>query len=147
MTVLNVGAGCHPLPGATNLDLVGLPGVDVVHDLDVAPWPFPDAAFDHVLAVQVFEHVADPLTFMAEAWRVLTPAGLLEVHVPHYRSPNAFTDPTHRRFCTVETFDYWITGRPLNLTHGQTYAQGREFTGTVEVHGENVVAMLRKGPA
>ena len=142
MSVLNVGAGCHPLPHAVNVDLVALPGIDVVHDLDVAPWPFPDCSFDHVLAVQVFEHVAYPLTFMAEAWRVLTPGGLLEIHVPHWRSRNAFTDPTHRRFCTEETFDYWIRGRPLNLTHGQTYAPGREFAGSVTVAGENVVTEL-----
>lgn len=141
MTVLNVGCGCHPLAGAVNLDLVPGPGVDVVHDLDT-PWPFDDGQFGHVLAVQVFEHVVDPLLFMAEAWRVLEPGGRLEVHVPHYRSPNAFTDPTHRRFCTIETFDYWIRGRPLNGTHGQAYAKGREFTGTVRVHHGNVIAEL-----
>jgi len=142
VTLLNVGAGCHPLPHAVNLDLVPGPGIDVVWDLDVAPWPFPDEHFAGVLAVQVFEHVADPLTFMAEAWRVLTPGGRLEVHVPSHRSKNAFTDPTHRRFCTDETFDYWIRGRPLNLTHGRSYAAGREFTGRVYVAGENVIAEL-----
>lgn len=141
MSVLNVGCGVHPLEGAVNLDIADYPGVDVVHDLDT-PWPFPDGSFDHVLAVQVFEHVAEPLLFMAEAWRVLRPAGTLEIHVPSWKSRNSYTDPTHRRHCTPETFDYWIRGTPLNGTHGQVYARGREFMGTVTPRHEDLIALL-----
>ena len=127
MSSLNVGAGCNPQPGMVNLDRVALPGVDVVHDLDVFPWPFPDEHFDQVVAVQVFEHVEHPVGFMREAWRVLKPGGTLLIIVPHYLSENSHTDPTHRRHCTVHTWDYWIAGTPLNGSLGPQYADGCEF--------------------
>src|SRR5260221_6456805 len=40
------------------------PHVDVVHDLDALPWPWPDASCDEILALDVFEH----LHLMPEAW-------------------------------------------------------------------------------
>lgn len=42
-----------------NLDRVALPGIDVVHDLDVGPWPFEDGAASSIEAKDVFEHVND----------------------------------------------------------------------------------------
>jgi predicted SAM-dependent methyltransferase len=84
--ILNVGCGRFPVAGAVNVDCVALPTVDVVHDLDVTPWPFNDAAFHEVRGVQVFEHVRNPIGFMCESWRVLKPGGLLFLAVPHYQS-------------------------------------------------------------
>src|SRR5258708_16787192 len=34
-------------------------------------------------------------------------AGVLQVCVPYYKHANAFSDPTHKRFCTEHEFDYW----------------------------------------
>ena len=121
LRLLHVGCGGWIFPHAVNVDRVPLPGVDVVHDLDVAPWPFPDGRFDEVAGLQVFEHVADPIAFINEAHRVLAPGGHLFVTVPHWRSENAFTDPTHRRFCTERTFDYWIAGTDLYAQMGAAY--------------------------
>jgi hypothetical protein len=59
--------------------------------------------------------------FMGEAWRVLSPGGRLHLEVPHYTSRNSFTDPTHRRHCTEETWDYWCVGTPLNGSNGAVY--------------------------
>jgi predicted SAM-dependent methyltransferase len=123
--ILNVGCGRFPVAGAVNVDCVALPTVDVVHDLDVTPWPFNDAAFHEVRGVQVFEHVRNPIGFMCESWRVLKPGGLLFLAVPHYQSENAFTDPTHVRFCTEHTWDYWIDGAPLNRSQGPQFGGDR----------------------
>lgn len=113
---LNLGCGPGPgqIPGAVNVDIVPMPGVDVVHDLGVAPWPWPDGSAADVAAFQLFEHVADPVLFMAECWRVLEPGGRLHITVPWWLHPAAFTDPTHRRYCTEQSFDYWIKGTPLH---------------------------------
>lgn len=142
---LNVGCGQWIFDGQVNLDRAPLPGVDVVHDLDVAPWPFPDGSFTDVSALQVFEHVGDPITFMCESHRVLKPGGALFITVPHYKSPNAFTDPTHRRFCTERTFDYWIAGTALHAQFGAAYG-GVAFAAasTVAVVGEDIHARLVK---
>lgn len=125
MAILNVGCGQFPVAGAVNVDRHDLPGVDVVHDLDVTPWPFAAGVFDEVRGIQVFEHVGNPVGFVCETHRVLRPGGVLFLTVPHYQSENAFTDPTHVRFCTEHTWDYWIDGRPLNQSQGPQFGGDR----------------------
>jgi SAM-dependent methyltransferase len=111
---LNLGCGLSCAPGMVNVDIVPLPGVDVVADLD-EPWPWEDATASEIVASHLFEHVGKPLLFMAEAWRVLAEDGILDVRVPYYKHVFAFTDPTHKRFCTEITFDYWVPDGPANL--------------------------------
>lgn len=144
---LNLGCGycADTAPDVVNLDGVEHPGVQVVHDLDVHPWPFDDQAFTEVRAVQVFEHVADPIAFMAEAWRVLEPGGLLLLVVPSWRSENSYTDPTHRRHCTERTFDYWCEGTALHAQFGPAYAAGCTFIREkVVTTGDDIHAHLRR---
>lgn len=114
---LNLGCGPIILPDTVNVDIVPLPGVDVITDLD-QPWPWADETVSEILASHLFEHVEKPVLFMAEAWRVLAPGGGLDIRVPYYRHVFAFTDPTHRRFCTELTFDYWIPGQALHDAYG-----------------------------
>lgn len=110
---LNLGCGSQSMEGFVNVDLVKQDGVDVVHDLDVHPWPFDDGSVTQIQAIDVFEHVADPIGFMTEAHRVLARGEMLVMKTPHYKCRDAFTDPTHRRFPTEHTWDYWIPGTAL----------------------------------
>jgi len=48
--------------------------------------PFRDAAFTAVISSNVLEHVADPRRVIAEALRVLSPGGFLQLVVPNYGS-------------------------------------------------------------
>lgn len=48
--------------------------------------PFPDATFDVVYLIQVFEHLREPRRFMAELSRVLKPGGTLYLAVPNASS-------------------------------------------------------------
>ena len=130
---LNIGCGANPPPGMINVDIVALPGVHVIADLD-QPWPFADGAAAQIIASHVFEHLAQPVTFMREAHRVLIPDGTLDIRVPYYRHVFAFTDPTHKRFCTELTWDYWIPGRDLHTAYGAGFGSG---------DGRNVYSMER----
>jgi SAM-dependent methyltransferase len=114
---LNLGCGTSPAEGMVNVDILPLPGVDLVADLD-QPWPWPDGAAEYIVASHLFEHVVDPLLFMAEAHRVLAADGILDIRVPYYQHVFAFTDPTHKRFCTELTFDYWVPGEGLHEAYG-----------------------------
>lgn len=143
---LNVGCGAsvHKGAGWVNLDAHPYPGIQVVHDLDAVPWPFVDATFDHVQAIQVFEHVHNPVGFMCETYRVLRPGGTAYIVVPHWKSENSYTDPTHVRHCTERTWDYWIAGRPLHSQFGPAYG-GVAFTeGSAERVDDDIVVRLTK---
>lgn len=116
---LGCGSAIKPLPWV-NVDRADLPGVDLVWDLDSPfAWPWKDGTVGRIEAVSLFEHVADPVKFMTESHRILVPGGFLRMVVPHYLSRDAFTDPTHRRFCTEHTFLYWVPG---NIYHEKNNA-------------------------
>ena len=112
-TVLNVGCGAAALQGAVNIDVSQLPGVDVVHDLNVFPWPFDDEQFNHVIAHHVVEHMNDVVGFMSEVYRVLTPGGVLEVLTPHYSDGGSWVDPTHHWHLHTSSFLYFEEGHPF----------------------------------
>lgn len=122
---LNLGCGSDIMDDWVNVDIVQTaPGV-VVHDLDVAPWPFGDGAAEQICALDVFEHVDKPIVFMNEAWRVLGRGGLLYMRTPHYTAEHAYTDPTHKRFPTQHTWDYWIPGTILHKSHHAAYGPAK----------------------
>lgn len=141
---VNLGCGTDIRPGCVNVDRVALPGVDVVLDLDAGRWPWEDGSVREIVAQDVFEHVADPVLFMTECHRVLEDGGPLQIKSPHWRHRDAYTDPTHRRFCTEHTFDYWVPGTQL-------YQQGNHVMGGVpfdraaqNVHGGALYVLLIK---
>jgi predicted SAM-dependent methyltransferase len=123
---LNLGCGQHRATGWTGVDLFEGPAVDVIHNLDVGPWPWEAGSVAAILARHIFEHVNDAPLFMAECHRILTPGGKLYIETPHWKSRDAYTDPTHKRFPTEHTFDYWVKDRPLRVHHGGAYG-GIEF--------------------
>jgi SAM-dependent methyltransferase len=108
--VLEVGCGPAKRPGSVGLDRLALAGVDVVHDIDRCPWPVPDDAFDEVLCEHVLEHVDDICGVMDELHRVTRAGGRVRIVVPYFARYSAFKDPTHRRFCTFESFNYFVEG-------------------------------------
>jgi SAM-dependent methyltransferase len=106
-SVLNLGCGRKHRAGAVNLDRTPASNPDVVHDLDVTPWPFADNRFDQVYAFDVIEHLADVVAAMEELHRICRNGASIEISVPHFSSGNAFTDPTHRHFFSRFSFDYF----------------------------------------
>lgn len=118
---LNLGCGSVDMPGYIGVDRAPGPAVHVVHDLDVLPWPFLTDAVERIEAKDIFEHVNDPIGFMTECHRVLEPEGVLHIRTPHFTCLDAFTDPTHKRFPTEHTFDYWIPGTVLYQHHNLAY--------------------------
>lgn len=106
-TTLHLGCGLKRLPNALNVDVVASVQPDVVHDLNLRPWPFPDGAFSEVVAYDVIEHLDDVVGTMEEIHRVCAPGAMIKITVPHFSCANAFTDPTHKRFFSVQSFHYF----------------------------------------
>ncbi len=143
---LELGCGTAPTAGYVHHDRRRhSPHVDVVHDLDVLPWPWADGCCAEVLGLDVFEH----LHLMPEAWlrechRILAPGGLLRLRVPVFGSPWHLIDPTHVRGFHPLNFDYFIRGKELWQKYGHYYFDFAFAAGEVAIEGHNIVAILRK---
>ncbi len=121
LKILNIGCGRKIMQGAVNLDILKLPGVDVVHNLEDTPWSmFNDNTFDKIYAHHVLEHVDNFISIIEEIHRVLRPGGLLIVTGPYYMHKDTFTDPTHKRGFTTKTMQYF---EPDNVLGFYTHAK------------------------
>ncbi|MFH0911030.1 MAG: class I SAM-dependent methyltransferase [Planctomycetota bacterium] len=78
-------ARCVGLERGAELAALGralFPELDILLG-DAQNLPFPDASFDAVTAAAVIEHVPEPGAMVAEAARVLRPAGVVVLTSPH----------------------------------------------------------------
>jgi SAM-dependent methyltransferase len=112
--VLELGCGFSKTPGAFGVDVIQGSQADLIHDLNVVPWPLGDSAWDRVVCRDVLEHVADFVPTMEEIWRIGAPGAIVEVRAPFMSSVNYYSDPTHRRAFTSRSFDYFLEGRPAS---------------------------------
>lgn len=96
----------------TTLDVRPATGADVLHDLNVLPYPFDDNTFDEIHAYECLEHCGrqgDAEFFFAqfsEFFRILKPGGYLCGTVPMWDSPWAWGDPSHTRVITPGALSY-----------------------------------------
>lgn len=85
---------------------------DVVHDLNITPYPFDDNRFDEIHAYEVLEHFGTQGDFrgffeqFSELHRILKPQGWLIGTCPNWDSLWAWADPGHRRVITPQTLSF-----------------------------------------
>ena len=108
--ILDLGCGLRKRPGAIGIDVNPRSHADIIHDLNRFPYPFPDNHFDEIICDNIIEHLDDFLNVMEELHRVAKPLALVTIVVPFYSHQQAHTDPTHRHFFGVHSFDYFIDG-------------------------------------
>lgn len=116
---LDVGCGEHKQGlDWVGLDVQELPGVDIVHDFNVHPWPLPNECVLTAIASHVLEHVPKMvidngrtrwpfIEFMNEMWRIMKPDGNFAIIVPHGASPGYMQDPTHTTQINETTWGYF----------------------------------------
>lgn len=90
---LYVGGAGSSVPGFVNLDVIPLPGVDVVASVEALP--FRDAVFSVTECDAVLEHIPHPAVAMREMERVMAVGGFLHLVAP-------FCHPFHEY-----PRDYW----------------------------------------
>ncbi len=124
-TVLNLGCGNDVMPSSTGEYVVNhdrirhRKDINNAWDLNVLPWPWPDATVDVIVAKSVFEHLSvDLVQVLDECWRILRPCGVLYMKVPHWQSDIAYQDPTHRWRYSTHSFDLFDP----DTKHGQDYS-------------------------
>lgn len=116
---LDIGCGASKQPGFVGMDLRELPGVDIVHDVEVFPWPLPDECCSLAVASHLVEHINPHkgvfLKFMDEVWRVMKKGGQFMIATPYAGSVGYWQDPTHCNPCNEYTWAYF------DPEHGSRY--------------------------
>lgn len=126
---LDVACGANKTPGFVGMDYQDLPGVDIIHDLAVLPWPLPDDSVIRAIASHYVEHIPKVvyyqgndgkfhsylpfISFMNEMWRVMKPGGEFAIAAPHGYSPGFLQDPTHTAGLNEATWYYFNPEHPF----------------------------------
>lgn len=112
---VDLACGRNKREGYIGVDREALNGVDIVHDLNVYPWPFDDESVYEFVVSHYVEHIPimysdrsyGLVKFMEEVYRCLMVGGLINIVAPYYTSIRAWQDPTHTRAITDVTFLYF----------------------------------------
>ena len=104
---VNLGCGEDKIADSINVDFRETAATDVVHDLTKIPWPFENEVFDNAVAKDIIEHMLYVIPFMDEVWRIVKPEGHLFIRTTYFEREQAYKDPTHFHFFTLESFDFY----------------------------------------
>ena len=122
---LNVGAGNNPLPGFRNLQ-------QSEWWLGEYSAPFSENRADCIVASHVMEHVTRIIPAMRDIHRVLKPGGFFIAITPYASSNDAVEDPTHVRYFTEMSWQYFNESLYKAGGHAGSYKSAIDFTFTVE---------------
>lgn len=106
---IDIGCGSNKQPDFIGMDKRKLPNVDIVHDLEVFPYPLPDESCNTIVGSHVVEHIKPwvMLDFMDELWRICKTGGKLAFSLPYGWSYGFIQDPTHCNPCNEATWEYF----------------------------------------
>lgn len=110
---LHLGCGNDYREGYVNCDISKEVKTDKVINLE-EKLPFENDSIDEIIANHVLEHVQNFIPLMHELHRICKNGVKIKIKVPFYASWGQFNDPTHVRFFTPLTFDYFQKG---NYSH------------------------------
>jgi predicted SAM-dependent methyltransferase len=114
---IDLAAGQNKKEGFTGIDISDVSNVDIVHDLNIYPWPIEDNSVDEIHCSHYIEHIPHDIKnndsrdgfiqFMDEVYRVLKPGGKATFIAPYYTSMRAYGDPTDKRYISDMSFYYY----------------------------------------
>jgi len=120
---LEIGGGEHFARGADWVNMDQWIGANIVHNLDVIPWPIADGTIDEIYSSHCIEHVHDPDGFLRECARIGAIGCTIEIRCPAPFSEMAFVadhksifSPQHARNMDVHfPHLYWREAKRLKL--------------------------------
>lgn len=112
---LNLGCGNKGIQGFIGVDKIKTDAADIVHDLNVFPYPFSSSSAEEIVIDNVLEHLEDVIAVMEEIYRLSMPGAIIKINAPYFKSNSAFTDPTHKHFFTENSFQYFEETSPLHF--------------------------------
>lgn len=115
MSKINLGCGKDHKKGYINIDISSQVKPDKVVDLEKAKLPFKDDSVEEIISNHVLEHINNFVPLMHELHRICKEGAIIKIRVPFYNSPEQYTDPTHVRFFSPFTFNYFDTKSNINM--------------------------------
>jgi SAM-dependent methyltransferase len=117
-----VGVDYDPAAAAYAAERVGV----ATYGGELRDTPLEPGSFDVVCAIQVMEHVADPIAFVEELSRYLRPGGTLFLEVPNLLDPlrSVYDEPSYREFYFHRAHIWYFTDRALGLVAQRAGVEG-----------------------
>ena len=110
---LDIGCGQKKKENFIGLDIINFKCVDIIHDIDITPFPVEENSVSEVNMDNVLEHVSNPVKTLEEVYRISINECIVHVFVPYFRSFYATIDPTHKNFFGVYYFNYFDPQHPF----------------------------------
>ena len=107
---ISIELGCGPRKRdaqSIGIDMLDLPGVDIVGDVFEVLARFPDRCVRAVYTAHFLEHVSDLPRLLSEIARVSAVDATIRITVPHFSNPFYHSDPTHRTPFGLYTLAYF----------------------------------------
>lgn len=118
MKILNLGCGLKHMIGAINIDAYENAKPDILHDLNITPWPFENDSIDAIFASHIFEHLTNWWGAFEECGRILKAGGTLEIATPDASSDSALAYRDHYQVFMLYSFHGAFTHDQKPFRHG-----------------------------
>ncbi len=130
LKILDVGCSKNKMPNAIGIDIDPQSQADIIHDLNIYPYPIQESSMDQVYAKHIIEHVEDPRKFLAEINRVLKPGGKAFVETPHFSCRVAYSEPQHKLFYSYFMYTELVKGLRVKIIRQElTFYKWFRFVG------------------
>jgi hypothetical protein len=113
---LNLGCGNDYREGYLNCDWTNKIKIDLIVNLENPKLylNFKENSIEEILAYHVLEHITNFIPLMHQLHKICIPGATIKIKTPFYSAWGQFNDPTHVRFFTPYTFNYFEAG---NYSH------------------------------
>lgn len=105
---INIGAGLKRFDDFVNIDSDILTNPDYIVNIETENLPFEDNTVEEVIAHHILEHLGEGyFHVLQEIYRVCKHTAIVNIVVPHHRNELWYSDPTHKRFITVDSMRHF----------------------------------------
>ncbi len=132
---LDIGCGNNKTPGSVYLDVDKDANPDILHDLNIFPYPIEDNSMDEIVAKHIIEHLDHPQEFINELYRILKPGGTVFIETPHFTSYVAYSEVQHKLF-----YSYFLLVNLVRPTSFKTIKEEITFYKTYRMFGIQFLA-------
>jgi ubiquinone/menaquinone biosynthesis C-methylase UbiE len=101
---INIGCGLDKHDDEFGIDINPRSNADMIFDLNVIPWDIEDSKFESVRCDAILEHLHHFYGVMEEIWRISKNGTKTYINVPHFSDFAMYTDPTHVKFFSSNSF-------------------------------------------